>query len=386
VRWKFWERKKPPPTEDTLSQAATAEPPIAAEADVEVSEEDTPTQAVVAGPPIIAEAEVEVPEEELAEVVVGESAAEIAQPRQGFLRFLKERLTKTRQGFLRKIDRLLSGSRAIDAELFDELEEVLISGDLGVQTTMRIVQDLQQSVAEQRLRQAVEIRAHLKQSLLDILHVSAEELCTEVAQPPVVILMVGVNGVGKTTTIAKLAYQLKHQGKKVLLAAGDTFRAAAIEQLQEWADRVGVEVIKHAAGADPAAVVYDTIQAAKARRADVVIVDTAGRLHTKVNLMEECKKIKRVIAREHEGAPHEVLLVLDATVGQNGVAQAKQFHEALGLTGLVMTKLDGTAKGGIVVSIVNELKIPVKLIGVGEKLPDLQPFDPTAFTEALFDD
>jgi fused signal recognition particle receptor len=362
VRWKFWERKQLTPTEDASAQVVTTEPPPAAEPDADV------------------------PEEELAEVVVGEPAPETASPQQGFLRFLKERLTKTRQGLLRKIDRLLSGRRVIDAELFDELEEVLISGDLGVQTTTRIMQDLQQSVADQRLRQPVEIRAYLKQSLLSILHATSEELCTEVIQPPAVILMVGVNGVGKTTTIAKLAYQLKHQGKGVLLAAGDTFRAAAIEQLQEWADRVGVEVIKHGAGADPAAVVYDTIKAAKARHADVVIVDTAGRLHTKVNLMEECKKIKRVLAREHEGAPHEILLVLDATVGQNGVAQAKQFHDALGLTGLVMTKLDGTAKGGIVVSIVNELKIPMKLIGVGEKLPDLQPFEPTAFTEALFDD
>jgi fused signal recognition particle receptor len=362
VRWKFWERKTPSPPEDTPTQALTAESSITSEVDVEV------------------------PEEELTEVLVGESVAEPSTSQQGFLRFLKERLTKTRQGLLGKIDRLLSSKRALDAELFDELEEVLISGDLGVQTTMHIMQDLQQSVAEERLRQPMEIRAHLKQSLLKILHVSEEELCTEVAQPPAVILMVGVNGVGKTTTIAKLAYQLKLQGKGVLLAAADTFRAAAIEQLQEWADRVGVEVIKHGAGADPAAVVYDTIQAAKARRVDVVIVDTAGRLHTKVNLMEECKKIKRVIAREQEGAPHEVLLVLDATVGQNGIAQAKQFHEALGLTGLVTTKLDGTAKGGIIVSIVNELKIPVKLIGVGEKLPDLQPFDPAAFTEALFDD
>jgi fused signal recognition particle receptor len=350
VRWKFWERKQPPPSEDT------------------------PTEVVTTEPPLITAVDVEVPEEDLAEVVVGEIGEpepETASPRQGFLRFLKERLTKTRHGLLRKIDRLLSGRRVIDAELFEELEEVLISSDLGVQTTTHIMQDLQQSVAEQRLRQPIEIRAHLKQSLLDILHVSAEELCTEVAQPPAVILLVGVNGVGKTTTIAKLAYQLKHQGKKVLLAAADTFRAAAIEQLQEWADRVGVEVIKHGAGADPAAVVYDTIQAAKARRVDVVIVDTAGRLHTKVNLMEECKKIKRVLAREHEGAPHEILLVLDATVGQNGVAQAKQFHETLGLTGLVMTKLDGTAKGGIVVSIVNELKIPVKLIGVGSPTSSL---------------
>jgi fused signal recognition particle receptor len=362
VHWKFWERKQSTPSEDAPTQVATTEPPPIAGDDAEV------------------------PEEELADVVVGEFASETSGPRQGFLRFLKERLTKTRQGLLRKIDRLLSGRRAIDADLFEELEELLISSDLGVQTTTRIMQELQQAVAEQRLRQPIEIRAHLKQSLLDILHVSAEDLCTEVAQPPAVILLVGVNGVGKTTTIAKLAYQLKHQGKKVLLAAADTFRAAAIEQLQEWADRVGVEVIKHGAGADPAAVVYDTIQAAKARHVDVVIVDTAGRLHTKVNLMEECKKIKRVLAREHEGAPHETLLVLDATVGQNGVAQAKQFHETLGLTGLVMTKLDGTAKGGIVVSIVNELNIPVKLIGVGEKLSDLQPFDPTVFTEALFDD
>jgi fused signal recognition particle receptor len=348
--------------------------------------DDAPTQVVTTELPSAAETEAEVPEDELAEVVVGETASEATSPQQGFLRFLKERLTKSRQGLQKKIDRLLSGRQAIDAELFDELEEVLISGDLGIQTTMRIMQDLQESVGDQRLRQPADVRTHLKQSLLNILQVKGEELCTAAVHPPAVILMVGVNGVGKTTTIAKLAYQLKHQGKSVLLAAADTFRAAAIEQLQEWADRVGVEMIKHGAGADPAAVVYDTMQAAKARRADVVIIDTAGRLHTKVNLMEECKKIKRVITREHPDAPHEVLLVLDATVGQNGVAQAKQFHSALGLTGLIITKLDGTAKGGIVVSIVNELKIPVKLIGVGEKLPDLQPFDAAAFTEALFGD
>jgi fused signal recognition particle receptor len=365
VRWKFWERKKAAPPGEIEPQATTVE-----------SASPTPTEAT----------DSDVPEEELAEVVVGEPEAEAGPPRAGFLRFLKERLTKTRQGLLRRIDRVLGGRRSIDAELFDELEEVLISGDLGVQTTMRIMQELQQAVKEHRLRDPQDIRTHLKQSLLDILTVGSGDLHVDVANPPAVILMVGVNGVGKTTTIAKLAYQLQHQGKKCLLAAGDTFRAAAIEQLQEWADRVGVEVIKHGAGADPAAVVYDAIHAARARRIEVVIVDTAGRLHTKVNLMEECKKIRRVIAREHEGAPHEVLLVLDATIGQNAVAQAKQFHEALGLTGLVMTKLDGTAKGGVVVSIVNELQLPVKLIGVGEKLPDLQPFDAAAFTEALFDD
>jgi fused signal recognition particle receptor len=255
VRWKFWERKQSLPTDETPAPVVTTEPPTT-------------------------EADVDVPEEELAEVVVGESALETASPQQGFLRFLKERLTKTRQGLVSKIDRLLSGRQVIDAELFDDLEEVLISSDLGVQTTTAIMQSLQQSVADQRLRQPVEIRAHLKQSLLEILQVTSQELCTEVTQPPAVILMVGVNGVGKTTTIAKLAYQLKHQGKGVLLAAADTFRAAAIEQLQEWADRVGVEVIKHGAGADPAAVVYDSIRAAKARRADVVIIDTAGRLDT----------------------------------------------------------------------------------------------------------
>lgn len=365
MRWKFWERKKTASPDETEPQAVMVESPSIA-----------PSEAT----------DIEVPEEELEEVVVGEPDAEAAAPKSGFLRFLRERLTKTRQGLLQRIDRVLSGRRGIDAELFDELEEVLISGDLGVQTTLRIMQELRQAVAEQRLRDPQDIRSHLQQTLRDLLAIGSADLYIDVATPPAVILMVGVNGVGKTTTIAKLAYQLKHQGKKSLLVAGDTFRAAAIEQLQEWADRVGVEVIKHGAGADPAAVVYDAIQAAKARRIDVVIVDTAGRLHTKVNLMEECKKIRRVIAREHEHAPHEVLLVLDATIGQNAVAQAKQFHEALGLTGLVMTKLDGTAKGGVIVSIVNELKLPVKLIGVGEKLPDLQPFDAVVFTEALFGD
>jgi fused signal recognition particle receptor len=367
VRWKFWQRKSMTPPDEAEPRAVAVEPPT------------TP-------PEPSASADAEVAEEELEEVVVGEAGAEEASRRQGFLRFLRERLSKTRQGVFRRIDRLLSGRRSIDAALFEELEEVLIAGDLGVHTTMRVLQELQQAVKEQRLREPQEIRTHLKQSLLTILSVHNSALQIEVPQPPAVILMVGVNGVGKTTTIAKLAYQLKHQGKKVMLAAGDTFRAAAIEQLQEWAQRVGVELIKHTAGADPAAVVYDAIQAARARGMDVVIVDTAGRLHTKVNLMEECKKIRRVIAREHQGAPHETLLVLDATIGQNAIAQAKQFHAALGLTGLVLTKLDGTAKGGVVVSIVDELKLPVKLIGVGEKLPDLQPFDAHAFTEALFGD
>jgi fused signal recognition particle receptor len=361
VRWKFWERKQSPSTEEA-EQSAEPNAPMATAA-----------------------SEAEVPEAELVEVVVGEEAAETSQPEQGFLRFLKERLSNTRQGLMRRIDQVLSGRRTIEPELLDELEEVLISGDIGVQTTTHIMQELQQAVKEQRLCEPSQIRDHLKQSLLNILRHDGNALRTDVPNPPAVILMVGVNGVGKTTTIAKLAYQLKHQGKRVLLAAGDTFRAAAVEQLQEWANRVGADLIKHSSGADPAAVVFDAVQAAKARGMDVVIVDTAGRLHTKVNLMEECKKIQRVISREHAGAPHEVLLVLDATIGQNAMAQAKQFNDALGLTGLVMTKLDGTAKGGIVISVVNELKIPVKLIGVGEKLPDLQPFEPHAFTEALFD-
>jgi fused signal recognition particle receptor len=361
VRWKFWERK---------NAALPHEPE---------------TQAVVE-PTSTSDDGADVPENELEEVLIGEPTAETVPPKQSFLRFLKERLTKTRQGLLQRLDHVLSGRSHIDPELFDELEEVLISGDLGVYTTTHIIQELQRAVKDQRLREPQDIRTHLKASLLEILQVNDSEFQIAVDNPPVVILMVGVNGVGKTTTIAKLAYQFKHQGKRIMLVAGDTFRAAAIEQLQEWADRVGVELIKHGPGADPAAVVYDAIHAAKARGVDVVIVDTAGRLHTKVNLMEECKKIHRVIAREHAGAPHEVLLVLDATTGQNAVAQAKQFHETLGLTGLVMTKLDGTAKGGVVVIIVNELKLPVKLIGVGEKLPDLQPFDASVFTEALLSD
>lgn len=369
MRWKFWERKQATPPEGSESLQTEAPEPLVEELSAAVEQLST-----------------EIPEEELAEVVIGEPQEESAAPKQGFLRFLKERLTKTRQGFLQKIDRLLMGRRSIGADLFDELEEILISGDLGVQTTTRILQDLQKAVKDHRLRDPLDIKAHLRQSLLDILNMGSGWLCEQVPTPPVVILMVGVNGVGKTTTIAKLAYQLKHQGKKVILAAGDTFRAAGIEQLQVWGDRVGVEVIKHGSGADPAAVVYDAIHAAQARRVDVLIVDTAGRLHTKVNLMEECKKIRRVIAREHAGAPHEVLLVLDATIGQNAIAQARQFHEALGLTGLVMTKLDGTAKGGVLLSIISELKLPVKLIGVGEKLPDLQPFDPPTFAAALFED
>lgn len=379
MRWKFWERKNPTP------EAGADPSPVEAPRRPETIALQTVTTPVIDAPPEAEFAE-EVPEEELAEVVIGEPEPEADPRRSGFLRFLKERLTKTRQAWLGKIDQLLAGRRSIGPDLFEELEEVLITADLGVGTTTRILQHLQVEVKEQRLRDPREVKAVLKQSLLDVLRDGKGELLTEVPNPPLILLMIGVNGVGKTTTIAKLAYQLKHQGKKVLLAAGDTFRAAAIEQLQVWGDRIGVEVVKHRAGADPAAVVYDAIHAAKARRMDVVIVDTAGRLHTKVNLMEECKKIKRVIARAHEGAPHEVLLVLDATIGQNGIAQARQFHEALGLTGLVMTKLDGTAKGGVLVSVVNELKIPIKLIGVGEKLPDLQLFDPLTFTDALFEE
>ncbi|MGH8057467.1 MAG: signal recognition particle-docking protein FtsY [Candidatus Entotheonellia bacterium] len=383
MRWKFWERKQVTSPEVSESLQTKAPEAPAEEASTEIEEVSAEVEEFSAE---VEEFSAEVPEEELAEVVIGEPQEGADAPKQGFLRFLKERLTKTRQGFLQKIDRLLMGRRSIGPDLFDELEEVLISGDLGVQTTTRILQDLQKAVKEHRLRDPLDIKAHLRESLLEILNTGSGGLCEQVSTPPLVILMVGVNGVGKTTTIAKLAYQLKHQGKKVLLAAGDTFRAAGIEQLQVWGDRVGVEVIKHGPGADPAAVVFDTIHAAQARRVDVVIVDTAGRLHTQVNLMEECKKIRRVIAREHAGAPHEVLLVLDATIGQNAIAQARQFHDALGLTGLVMTKLDGTAKGGVLLGIISELKIPVKLIGVGEKLPDLQPFDPPTFAAALFED
>lgn len=294
---------------------------------------------------------------------------------------LKSGLYKTRKGITNNIDKLLKSFGKIDDELFDEIEEILISADVGVNTTLNIMEKLKFKVKKEGLKEPEGIMNILKEELENILEEENNELNTDPA--PSVIIVLGVNGVGKTTSIGKIANMLKRNGKKVIIAAADTFRAAAIEQLTIWADRAGADVIKHSEGADPGAVVYDAVQAAKARNADVLICDTAGRLHTKKNLVEELKKIHRIVEREFEGAIRENLLVLDATTGQNAISQAKAFSEQVSLSGIVLTKLDGTAKGGIILAIKTELNIPVKLIGIGEQMDDLQKFNPKEFIDAL---
>lgn len=301
----------------------------------------------------------------------------------GLFSKFKEGLTKTRQGFVAKIEDLISGNKKIDEEMYETLEEILIQADVGVNTAVKLVEDLRKTVRERKVEDAGQVKNILKELISGML--GTEQGGISLKGQPAAVVLIGVNGVGKTTTIGKLAYNLKKEGRKVILAAADTFRAAAIDQLEIWGERTGCDVIKHKEGADPAAVVYDAIQAAKARRSDVLIIDTAGRLHTKTNLMEELKKIFRVISREIPTAPDEVLLVLDATTGQNAVSQAKLFAEAAGVTGIVLTKLDGTAKGGVVIGIKTELDIPVKYVGVGEQIDDLKEFNPVEFVEALFD-
>ncbi|KJS01621.1 MAG: signal peptide protein [Peptococcaceae bacterium BRH_c4a] len=300
----------------------------------------------------------------------------------GIFSRLKESLTRTRQGFVEKIDSLITGSKNIDEDFYEELEEILIQADVGSDTALDLVKDLRRMVKDRKVSDTSDLRPILMELMSNVLGQDHSPLAAE--GNPTVILVVGVNGVGKTTTIGKLAYNLKQEGKKVILAAGDTFRAAAIDQLEIWGNRAGVDVIKHKEGSDPAAVVFDALQASRARSADVLVVDTAGRLHTKSNLMEELKKVGRVLARECPGAPHEVLLILDATTGQNAINQARIFGEATGVTGIVLTKLDGTAKGGVVIGIKQALDIPVKFIGIGEAIGDLRPFDSGEFVEALF--
>lgn len=290
-------------------------------------------------------------------------------------------LFKTRTGFTSKLSTLLQGSITIDDNLYDELEEILITSDIGVSTSLYIINRLKEKIKEDKVKDPGLVLDYIKNIVLEIL---GEDIGTIIPEKtPQVMLIIGVNGAGKTTTIGKVAAKLKDNGLKVLLAAGDTFRAAAIEQLEVWGNRAGVPVIKHQEGSDPAAVIYDGIMAAKARGIDVLICDTAGRLHNKKNLMEELKKINKIIDKEHTG-DKKTYLVLDATTGQNAVIQAKDFSEAAKLDGVILTKLDGTAKGGIVISIKQQLNIPVKLIGVGEGIDDLQEFDPKLFTEALF--
>ncbi|MCM3175257.1 MULTISPECIES: signal recognition particle-docking protein FtsY [Paenibacillus] len=308
----------------------------------------------------------------------------IASKTESVTKQFKEGLEKTRKEFVEKVSDLMVRRKKIDEEFYEELEEILIGADVGVNTVMNLIDELRVEVKKRKIEDAAELQPVLSEKLTDLLR---GEQNNELKLNPngiTVILFVGVNGVGKTTTIGKLAHRYKQQGKKVIMAAGDTFRAGAIEQLEVWGQRAGVEVIKQQAGSDPAAVMFDAVQAAKQRNADILLCDTAGRLQNKSNLMEELNKIYRVIQREIPDAPHEVLMVLDATTGQNALNQAKLFGEKSGVTGLVLTKLDGTAKGGIVVAIRQELDLPVKMVGLGEKMEDLQPFDSEQFVHALF--
>ena len=299
----------------------------------------------------------------------------------GFFGKIGEGLRKTRDSMKEKLDDLFGIYKKIDDDLLDELEETLVLSDVGGETSMRICDELRRRVKENGAHDAGEVRTMLREIVAEM---TAGDCSLRLGTKPSVILVIGVNGAGKTTTIGKLALRLQNEGKSVLLAAADTFRAAAIEQLEIWAERAGCPIVKHEQGSDPAAVVYDAIQAGKARGTDVIICDTAGRLQNKKNLMDELSKISRVISREAAGCDVEILLVLDATTGQNALNQARQFKEAAGLTGIVLTKLDGTAKGGVIIGIIEELKIPVKFVGVGEKIEDLQPFDPEEFAAGMF--
>ena len=301
----------------------------------------------------------------------------------GFFNKLKEGLKKTKDSFFGKVDTILAGFGKIDEEFFEELESILISSDFGVQTTEEILDKLKESVKEQRLTDTSQIKSELERIISELLDIGDKGL--DLNDVPAVISIIGVNGVGKTTSIGKIAHLYKSSGKKVLLAAGDTFRAAAIDQLGIWADRCDVDMIKQNEGSDPAAVLFDACRAAKARGIDVLICDTAGRLHNKKNLMEELAKMARVVEREMPGIRHETFLVLDSTTGQNAVNQAKAFSEVANITGIILTKLDGSSKGGIIVSICNEMKIPVRLVGVGEGIDDMQPFSPTDYVRALFE-
>jgi len=298
----------------------------------------------------------------------------------GVLRSLTDGLAKTRKSLTDKIGSLLLGEK-IDEAFLEQLEEALVASDMGVETASLVLKDLKERFKRNELSSPVQVKERLKEILLETLSTINSKFTLDVT--PAVVLIVGVNGTGKTTTIGKLAHRLRAEGKKVMLAAGDTFRAAAAEQLSIWGERTGIPVIKHREGADPGAVVFDAVTAAKARAIDVLIVDTAGRLHTKSNLMEELKKVKRILSRELPGAPHETLLVLDGNTGQNALVQARMFNEAIGISGIVLTKLDGTSKGGIVFAVNKDLGIPVKFVGIGEAVEDLRSFDPKEFVNAL---
>ncbi|MBN2418289.1 MAG: signal recognition particle-docking protein FtsY [Deltaproteobacteria bacterium] len=301
-----------------------------------------------------------------------------------FFKRLKQGLSKTRNGLTGRLDRVFLGKREIDEDLLDELEEILFTSDLGVNASQELIALVREGVERKSLGNPEQLKAALKDKMIEFLDIETPETKEPAPGEPLVIMMIGVNGVGKTTTIGKVASLFKKEGKQVMLAAADTFRAAAAEQLTIWGERVGVDVIRQNEGADPSAVVYDAVSAAISRKIDVLLIDTAGRLHTKVNLMDELNKIHRVAGKKISGAPHRVWLVLDATTGQNAISQAEMFHKMLGLDGIILTKLDGTAKGGIVVGISRQLGVPIKYIGIGEKIDDLRPFNAPEFVEAIF--
>ena len=395
-----------PELEEELEEAADSAGELQAEAEVEVAEELQSASAEEAAEP---EAQIEPEEdpedereenpeqeeeqEEAQEEAQEPQAAEPEAPAKGFFARLKEGLSKTTQSFTSKLDNLFKGYKTIDEDIYEELEEILITADVGFETTMRITEELRKRERENKIEEVEKLQEELEDIIEGILVVKdeyseaqagSEETAKVSAKKPRIMVVVGVNGVGKTTSIGKLASQLKNEGNSVMLAAADTFRAAASEQLTIWAQRADVPIVKHGEGADPSAVIFDAIKSAKANNADVLICDTAGRLHNKANLMNELAKIFKIISREYPEAEKEVLLVIDATTGQNAINQAKVFKEAAPLTGLILTKLDGTAKGGVVLGIISELSLPIKYIGVGEKIDDLQKFDARSFARALF--
>ncbi|OEU71176.1 MAG: signal recognition particle-docking protein FtsY [Desulfuromonadales bacterium C00003068] len=337
-------------------------------AEVEKRDEDIAADSTPAEMPTVAEPEV----------------VTVEVPTLSLFERMKAGLSKTQSALLGRVDALFSSSSAVDADFLEELEEILITADFGMKTTQLLLIAFKQRVADEKTEGAAQLRIILKEEVLRLMTLNVAPLDIE-RDGPFVLLVIGVNGVGKTTTIGKLAQQYTQQGKKVILGAADTFRAAAADQLSVWGERAGVTVIRHEEGSDPAAVAFDSVKAAVARNADILILDTAGRLHNKVNLMEEMKKIHRVMGREIPQAPHETLLVLDATTGQNALVQARLFKEAVGITGIAITKLDGTAKGGMAVAIGAELNLPVRFIGIGEGIDDLRPFDPEMFVDALFE-
>lgn len=374
------------PAEESSAVQKSSSEETAIEADSELQTQPE-TESLTEAPTEPSETVVDIINDEEATPKTESETTSAKKP--GFFTRLKSGLSKTRRSFTDNIANLLLGRKEIDEDLLDELEMILLTADIGVDATDRIIRNLTEQVSRKELNDAEALLSALKAQLQEIIEPISQPLDVDshlaAQQGPYVILMVGINGVGKTTTIGKLAKKFQNEGKSVMLAAGDTFRAAAVEQLQTWGERNQVPVIAQKTGADSAAVIFDAIQSAKAKKIDVLIADTAGRLHTQSNLMEELKKVKRVIGKVDESAPHEVMLVIDAGTGQNALNQAKQFHEAVDVSGITVTKLDGTAKGGMVFALAEQLNIPVRFIGVGESIDDLRPFQAKEFTEALFD-